>query len=85
MKLDNEWGREVRTINDDSAFPNMPVYDGINRLSEHGLTKREYFAAMAMQGLLMRDEYIHRERSAEEAVYFADALIAELNKGASDE
>lgn len=47
-----------------------------------GLTKREYFAAMAMQGMLSR--YICTDASCEEfalwAVEAADQLIARLNK-----
>lgn len=54
-----------------------------------GLTKREYFAAMAMQGLLTRipkrynDEtdlgVIESTRIAEESVIMADKLIKALN------
>ena len=47
-----------------------------------GLTKREYFAAMAMQGLLSDPELTAKpEVFAHEAVRHADALIVELNKG----
>ena len=46
-----------------------------------GLTKREYFAAMAMQGLL-RSNYgvIEHAIGASDAMKCADALIKELNK-----
>ncbi len=44
-----------------------------------GLTKREYFAAMAMQGMLSRDAYSD-QRCAELAVIYADALLVELAK-----
>jgi hypothetical protein len=54
------------------------------------LTKREYFAAMAMQGLCSNStiwqRVLTRVKSNEEllfarsAVQYADALIAELNK-----
>lgn len=53
--------------------------------SQYGLTIRQYFAGLAMQGLcalyvpdcpLMKEEEI-----ASYAVQQADALIAELNKG----
>lgn len=47
---------------------------------EFGLTKREYFAAMAMQGILSGAQYIDYEKFAKVAVESADALIAELNK-----
>lgn len=47
-----------------------------------GLSMRQYFAAMAMQGLCANSSlegWIDKDR-AREAVYCADALIAELNK-----
>lgn len=43
-----------------------------------GLTKREHFAAMAMQGLLAAGA--HYSTLSEKAVVIADALIIELNK-----
>lgn len=47
-----------------------------------GITKREYFAAMAMQGLLAADHtmLVSYNILAEYATDAADALIAELNK-----
>ena len=52
-----------------------------------GLTKREYFAAMAMQGIVS-NSYLNlmpsRIDAAESAVRIADALIEALNK-ADDE
>jgi hypothetical protein len=46
-----------------------------------GLTKREYFAAIAMQGLLASGNYLTNYKFlGEESVMFADALITELNK-----
>lgn len=46
-----------------------------------GLTKREYFAAMAMQGLLAdENNHGHIELIALDAVRFTDALINALNK-----
>jgi len=49
---------------------------------QYGLTKREYFAAMAMQGLLTSTKYILYPitQVAKDAVNYADALIKELNK-----
>lgn len=45
------------------------------------LTKREYFAAMAMQSLLCDSHYeAYPEAAAARAVLAADALIEELNK-----
>lgn len=43
------------------------------------LTKREYFAAMAMQGLLAEQNETPTD-IARYAVSYADALITELNK-----
>lgn len=46
-----------------------------------GLTKRELFAAMAMQGLLANSERdAEAEGFARDAVRSADALLAELAK-----
>ena len=44
-----------------------------------GLTKRELFAAMAMQGILANAE-THSVDAAADAVALADELIAELDK-----
>lgn len=44
-----------------------------------GLTKREYFAAMAMQGMTSNNS-ITVETVAAWAVQYADALLAELGK-----
>lgn len=58
---------------------------GVGELQYIGLTKREYFAAMALQGLLSNDGYVNRVESyskeiARDAVVYADALIEELEK-----
>lgn len=46
-----------------------------------GLNKREYFAAMAMQGITASNvHYGHFERMANDSVDIADALINALNK-----
>lgn len=46
-----------------------------------GLTKREYFAVMALQGILSNtDSVIYIDSSPERAVEFADSLIQALNK-----
>ena len=62
----------------DLAYPVKKV-DTINYT---GLTKREYFAAMAMQGIITNKDGldIKIERIVESAVDTADALIEELNK-----
>ena len=72
----------MKTKQNDSAFakPN----------GEHGLTKREYFAAMSMQGLLTRVPnrlgnetdlgVMESKRIAQEAVIMANELIQSLNE-----
>lgn len=52
-------------------------------ISSGGLTKREHFAAMAMQGLLVnmgRNEFNDSGAVSSEAVKQADALLKELEK-----
>jgi hypothetical protein len=64
-----------------SEKPTYPIV-GIAFDDNHkGLTKREYFAAMAMQGLLARHNYLSDEDVvSRNAVDYADALLAELEK-----
>ena len=69
------------TNGNDPAFANSGI-EAANSWAEHGLTKREYFAAMALQGI---SSYIDREDeivkdAAALSVEMADALIEALNK-----
>lgn len=60
----------------------FPVTDG-TRTVEPGLTKREYFAALALQGMLAnqtRGTTTDPSFFASEAVKASDALITELDK-----
>jgi hypothetical protein len=64
-----------------SAFPIIAedyIIDG-------GLTKREYFASMALQGLLSMYGSDYQVQIAKDAIYWADSLIEELNKTKQDE
>ena len=60
--------------------------ESINRIlymdnyTSEGLTKREYFAVMALQGMLAKYGSDYQVNNAKEAVYWADALIEELSK-----
>lgn len=58
-----------------------------NNYISTGLTKREYFAVMAMQGIIANKDGldIKIERIVESAVDTADALIEELNKTKTNE
>ena len=64
------------------AFSKPAFYhpDGAIDLPNNGLTKREYFAAMALQGMLAKYGSDYQVQNAKEAIYWADALIEELNK-----
>jgi hypothetical protein len=79
MQNDNTKNPEKQTDGNDSAFP-APNNASLVK-PEYGLTKREYFASSAMQGLLARgglQESFNLEASA--AVDAAAALEAALNK-----
>jgi hypothetical protein len=70
-----------KTHGDSPAFAKAAFYTdeyGIDAPQE-GLTKREYFAAMAMQGLLSLGGVIYQS-TVKSAVEYADDLIEELNK-----
>ena len=67
------------------AYPNQPLDGSGMPRAEHapGLTKRELFAAMAMQGLCANEtwELNHvPKQTASDAVEYADALLKELAK-----
>ena len=54
-----------------------------NGISANGLTKREYFAAMAMQGILSStpiDSLIFGQSECKLAVGIADELLKQLEK-----
>ena len=60
---------------------NMPAMAQYGKFDDNskGLTKREYFAAMAMQGILACGPHDCNERGiAHDAIRQADALLAEL-------
>lgn len=69
------------------AFP-ITIEDNGNASVTHlGLTKREYFAAMAMQGWIacQYDGFTGDENAvALKAVKYADAVLAELDKPKSE-
>lgn len=60
--------------------PNDPAFPTETHAILDGLTKREYFAGLAMQGLCADTNY--DGDVAASSVKLADALIAELNKNA---
>jgi len=66
--------------------PNEPIniVEYNNNYISTGLTKREYFAAMALQGLLANDSGLITSK-ARDAVKAAEALIEILNKPKYDD
>lgn len=74
----------MTTNGDDSIFIAKGVtLDGIGYINKQGLTKRELFAAMMLQGLCANESQWGNSTLnglAGLAVEQADALIAELNK-----
>lgn len=64
----------MKTDGNDSASGFDGPYSGA-----HGLTKRELFAAMAMQGIISSPQFAVAE-IATDAVRLADELIEALNK-----
>ena len=65
---------------DDAAFPQIIDHEEGTILIK-GLTKREYFAALALQGLLTESQVLdNHDKFAKFAVQAADALIAALNE-----
>jgi len=54
---------------------------GNAHVEENGLTKREYFAAMAMQGLLARPVNLNIEMNVIQSIQIADELLKQLGNG----
>jgi hypothetical protein len=78
---------EDQKLGIESAFPITPPVDpnglgsaGGYPYPESGLTKRELFAAKAMQGCLAGNFCDSPEQNADYAVRCADALLKELAK-----
>jgi len=74
-----------RQTGDQSSRPasEKDIREGVHLLYTNGLTKREYFAGLAMQGLIV----LYKDYDPGDYAYLAicstkaaDALITELNK-----
>jgi hypothetical protein len=65
----------MKTNPNDLAYPAMA-----QNYLHIGLTKREYFAAMALQGMLSYDRTRHLDDISRWSVEAADALINALNE-----
>lgn len=69
------------TFPNDTAFPVLDQSQTPNSTAQLGLTKLEYFAAMAMQGLCANSipgSHHSFKQVASEAVEYAKALIGQL-------
>ena len=71
----------MKTKKNESAFPIIAedyIIDG-------GLTKREYFAAMALQGFIAKYGVDCQEQHIKQAIFIADFFIEELSKTKTNE
>lgn len=68
----------MKTNPNDNSTALMNTRGALNIVG--GLTKREHFAAMAMQGIISNGAEMRDENIAGAAVALADALIEALNK-----
>lgn len=68
-------------VNDFRIATEKDIRDGQFLTSFGGLTKREYFAGLAMQGYAASEiEFDDVSAMAKSAILFADTLLAELEK-----
>jgi hypothetical protein len=86
MKQDHSDYFIERVLSQTTTHPGSPLKPELLKFKDGseivniGLTKREYFAAMAMQGLLAHGNPKTLFNHASMSVYWADELIKELNK-----
>jgi hypothetical protein len=76
-----EWGnlsRETKGNNSVDAIAH--TFTDNSTYVSYGLSKREYFAAMAMQGFISKYGIVSPLTISDESVKQADALIEALNK-----
>lgn len=67
---------------DQSAFPLDYDVDGFKESKQSGLTKREYFAGLVMQGIIAssnnRQEYSEIEKITKLSLKYSDELLKQL-------
>ena len=82
IKRETKANEPIQLFLANSTDPNLSDFVKSALSHPNGLTKREYFAAIAMQGIIANKDGldIKIERIVESAVDTADALIEELNK-----
>lgn len=80
LNMENKANEPIQIFgNRNSTNPNLPDFVKSALSHPNGITKREYFAAMAIQGLLANGRAFITDNIID-AVKIADALIEELNK-----
>lgn len=65
------------------AFPRPAVFTEVHGLASvelDGMTLRQYYAGLALQGLLASDVHASHESFASAAVKLADTLLAKLEE-----
>lgn len=72
----------MKNISTEPAFPTLDQTGNPEAWNTYfGLTKREYFAAMAMQACISRAKMMDTTQDVVEwSVKYADALLSELEK-----
>ena len=73
--------KNKKTSANDSSFPVIAE----NYIIDGGLTKREYFAAMALQGFINKYGVDCQEIHIKQAIFIGDFFIEELNKTKANE
>jgi hypothetical protein len=80
--------KEAKRLGNQPAFPTLCFYQNreadetctFEVRTDYGLTKREYFAGLAMQGYCSDPNVSNFDNTARDAVKQADALLEELVK-----
>ena len=70
--------RETKGVSKMRGDSSRPAFGSIVEVVQEGMTRRDYFAAKAMQGMIERYGYL--PETAQEACKCADNLILELSK-----
>lgn len=60
--------------------PAFPSHGSMGEVAQQGMTLRDYFAAKAMQTLLLSDRSLHHVLLAKYSYAIADAMIEERTK-----
>lgn len=77
--MENKANVSIQSSVPNSTDPNLSDFTKSALSHPNGITKREYFAAMAIQGLSANNRTFIKDNIID-AVKIADALIDELNK-----